>query len=73
MPPDLVVSRERWFDMIKWVHHAEHIPPEEQKELLGDLVRMSRLVQKGRHLTSRQDDEIRALFARILQTGYRFH
>ncbi len=73
MPPDLVVSRERWFDMIKWVHHAEHIPPEEQKELLGNLVRMSRLVQKGRHLTSRQDEEIRALFARIQQAGYRFH
>jgi len=72
MPPDLVVSRGRWFDMIKWVHHTETIPSEQRKELLGHLVRMSRLVQKGRHLTSRQDAEMRALFARMQALGYLF-
>ena len=73
MPPDLVVSRGRWFDMIKWVHHTETIPSDQRKELLRDLVRMSRLVQKGRHLTSRQDAEMRALFTRMQALGYRFH
>jgi CheY-like chemotaxis protein len=73
MPPDLVVSRDRWFDMIKWVHHTETIPPDQQKELLGDLVRMSRLVQKGRHLTIRQEETMKALITRIKGLGYQFH
>jgi hypothetical protein len=59
--------------MIKWVHHTETIPSDQRKELLRDLVRMSRLVQKGRHLTSRQDAEMGALFTRMQALGYRYH
>jgi hypothetical protein len=35
-------------------------------------MRLSKLVQKGRHLTNRQEQEIRALVARVQSLGYRF-
>jgi DNA-binding response OmpR family regulator len=73
VPADSTMSRDRWFDMIKWVHHTETIPADQRKELLGNLMKMSRLVQKGRHLTSRQDETMRALITQVQALGYRFH
>jgi hypothetical protein len=70
---DWTVNRNLWFDMIKWVHHTGTIPPDQRKELLGSLMKTSRLVQQGRHLTSRQEESMRALLARIQALGYRFH
>jgi hypothetical protein len=59
--------------MIKWVHHTEAIPPDQRKELLGSLMKHSRLVQQGRHLTSRQEESMRSLLGRLQALGYRFH
>jgi DNA-binding response OmpR family regulator len=73
IPMDWTVNRNLWFDMIKWVHHTGTIPPDQRKELLGSLMKTSRLVQQGRHLTSRQEEGMRALLARIQALGYRFH
>ena len=73
IPMDWTVNRNLWFDMIKWVHHTGTIPPDQRKELLGSLMKTSRLVQQGRHLTSRQEESMRALLARIQALGYRFH
>jgi DNA-binding response OmpR family regulator len=73
VPADSTMSRDRWFDMIKWVHHTESIPADQRKELLGNLMKMSRLVQKGRHLTSRQDESMKALITQVQALGYRFH
>lgn len=73
IPMDWTVNRNLWFDMIKWVHHTGTIPPDQRKELLGSLMKTTRLVQQGRHLTSRQEESMRALLARIQALGYRFH
>jgi DNA-binding response OmpR family regulator len=73
LPADLMVNRNLWFDMIKWVHHTDTILPGQQKELLGSLMKTSRLVQQGRHLTSRQEESMRALLGRLQALGYRFH
>ena len=72
-PADWMVNRNLWFDMIKWVHHTEAIPPDQRKELLGSLMKHSRLVQQGRHLTSRQEESMRLLLGRLQALGYRFH
>ncbi|MCX6691256.1 MAG: response regulator [Methanoregula sp.] len=72
-PADWVVNRNLWFDMIKWVHHTTSVPEEQRKSLLSDLMKMSRLVQQGRHLTSRQETDMHSLLARMKALGYRFH
>jgi hypothetical protein len=66
------ISRDRWLDIIKWAHHSESLKEEDRKALISDLMRLSKLVQKGRHLTNRQDQDIRALVARVQSLGYRF-
>jgi len=71
-PADWAVNRTLWFDMIKWVHHTTSVPEEQRKALLSDLMKMSRLVQQGRHLTNRQETDMRSLLARIKEMGYRF-
>jgi hypothetical protein len=58
--------------MIKWVHHTTSVPEEQRKSLLSDLMKMSRLVQQGRHLTTRQETDMRSLLARMKALGYRF-
>jgi DNA-binding response OmpR family regulator len=73
LPADWMVNRNLWFDMIKWVHHMDAIPPDQRKELLGSLMKHSRLVQQGRHLTSRQEESMRSLLGRLQALGYRFH
>ena len=69
---DLMISRDRWLDIIKWAHHSGALQPEERKSLISDLMRLSKLVQKGRHLTNRQEQEVRALVSRVQSLGYRF-
>jgi chromosome segregation ATPase len=71
-PGDLVISRERWLDITKWAHHTTAVTDEQRKDLIANLMRLSKLVQKGRHLTNRQEQEIRALAARVQSLGYRF-
>jgi len=73
IPKDWKVNRNLWFDMIKWVHHTGTISPDQRKELLDSLMKTSRLVQQGRHLTGRQEESMRALLARMEALGYRFH
>jgi DNA-binding response OmpR family regulator len=73
IPKDWKVNRNLWFDMIKWVHHTVTISPDQRKELLDSLMKTSRLVQQGRHLTGRQEEGMRALLARMEALGYRFH
>ncbi|MCX6686782.1 MAG: response regulator [Methanoregula sp.] len=73
IPKDWKVNRNLWFDMIKWVHHSGTISPDQRKELLDSLMKTSRLVQQGRHLTGRQEESMRALLERMEALGYRFH
>ncbi|WAC05828.1 MAG: response regulator [Methanoregula sp.] len=71
-PADWSMNRNLWFDMIKWVHHTDKVPEDKRKSLLSDLMKMSRLVQQGRHLTNRQETEIRTLLAKMKALGYLF-
>jgi hypothetical protein len=73
IPKDWKVNRNLWFDMIKWVHHTSTLSPDQRKELLDSLMKTSRLVQQGRHLTSRQEETMRGLLLRMESLGYRFH
>jgi DNA-binding response OmpR family regulator len=72
-PGDWTVNRNLWFDMIKWVHHTDAISPDQRKELLDSLMKTSRLVQQGRHLTCRQEEIMRTLLVHLQALGYRFH
>jgi hypothetical protein len=69
---DRVISRDRWLDITKWAHHTKAVTEEQRRDLIANLMRLSKLVQKDRHLTNRQEQEIRALVARVQSLGYRF-
>ena len=69
---NLAISRDRWLDITKWAHHTTAVTEEQRKDLVANLMRLSKLVQKGRHLTNRQEQEIRVLMARVQSLGYRF-
>ncbi len=71
-PRDVAISRDRWLDITKWAHHTGSVTEEQRRDLIAHLMRLSKLVQKGRHLTNRQEQEIRALVARVQSLGYKF-
>jgi hypothetical protein len=37
------------------------------------IVRMGRLIQKGRKLTQKQDEQVREMMVLVQTLGYRFH
>jgi len=61
-------NRKDWFDIFAWARHAESLSPGQRKQIL----RMGRLVQRGRRLTPKQEDQIREMITLVQSLGYRF-
>lgn len=61
-------DRTQWFDLLKWAHHSGALSQEQRLQI----VRMGRLVQKGRRLTRRQDEQVRDILSLVQSLGYRF-
>jgi len=70
-PPGYGISfnRQQWFDLLKWSHHSGALSQEQRMQI----VRMGRLIQKGRKLTQKQDEQVREMMVLVHTLGYRFH
>ncbi len=62
-------NRQQWFDLLKWSHHSGTLSQEQRMQI----VRMGRLIQHGRKLTKKQDEQVRELIVLVQTLGYRFH
>ena len=62
-------NRQQWFDLLKWSHHSGALSQEQRMQI----VRMGRLIQNGRKLTQKQDEQVREMTVLVQTLGYRFH
>lgn len=62
-------NRQQWFDLLKWSHHSGALSQQQRMQI----VRMGRLIQKGRKLTQKQDEQVREMMVLVQTLGYRFH
>ncbi|MFZ1128842.1 MAG: response regulator [Methanoregula sp.] len=62
-------SRQQWFDLVKWAHNAGSLSHEDRIRI----VKLGRLIQKGRRLTGRQEAQLAELVALARAMGYQAH
>jgi chromosome segregation ATPase len=62
-------NRQQWLALLKWSHHSGDLSPEQRMQI----VRMGRLIQNGRKLTKKQDEQVREMMVLVQTLGYRFH
>jgi len=62
-----VFSRQQWLDLVKWAHNAGTLSHEERIRI----VKLGRLIQKGRVLTRRQEAQLAELMLLAHAKGYR--
>ncbi|NMB79671.1 MAG: hypothetical protein GYA23_11325 [Methanomicrobiales archaeon] len=67
-PQGVLFDRTQWFDLLKWAHHSGALSQDQRLQI----VRMGRLIQKGRRLTPRQDEQVRDMISLVQSLGYRF-
>ncbi len=60
-------SRRQWFDLVKWARHSDNLSHDQRIQI----VRMGRLIQKGRKLTKKQEEQINEMIALVQAMGYR--
>jgi len=67
-PPagDTAFSRQQWFDLVKWAHNTPALSHDDRLRI----VRLGRLIQKGRRLTRRQETQLAELVALARSMGY---
>jgi len=66
--PNVSFNRAQWLDLLKWAHHCEVLTHEQRMQI----VRMGRLIQKGRNLTRKQEEQVLEIIALVQRLGYRF-
>ncbi len=67
-PPGIAFNRAQWFDLLKWAHHSGTLSQEQRMQI----VRMGRLIQKGRKLTHKQEEQVKEMITLVQSQGYRF-
>jgi len=60
-------SRKQWFDLLKWARHSGTLSHDQRIQI----VRMGRLIQKGRKLTKKQEEQVNEMIALVQALGYR--
>jgi len=60
-------NRAQWLDLLKWSHHCEGLTQDQRMHI----VRMGRLIQKGRRLTKKQEEQVLEMIALVQRLGYR--
>jgi hypothetical protein len=60
-------SRLQWLDLVKWARHSQNLSHDQRIQI----VRMGRLIQKGRKLTKKQEEQINEMIALVQAMGYR--
>ena len=64
---NIAFNRTQWLDLLKWSHHCEELTQDQRMQI----VRMGRLIQKGRKLTRRQEEQVLEMVAIVQRLGYR--
>ena len=64
---DTAFNRAQWLGLLKWSHHCDALPHDQRMQI----VRMGRLIQKGRVLTKKQEEQILEIVAVAQRLGYR--
>ena len=64
---DVAFNREQWLDLLKWSHHCEGLTQDQRMQI----VHMGRLIQKGRKLTNKQEEQVLEMIALVQRLGYR--
>jgi DNA-binding response OmpR family regulator len=64
---DIGFNRSQWLDLLKWAHHCEVLTHEQRMQI----VRMGRLIQKGRNLTKKQEEQVMEIIVLVRRLGYR--
>jgi len=59
-------SRQQWFDLVRWAHNADSLSHEDRIRI----VKLGRLIQKGRLLTHRQESQLAELMTLAHAKGY---
>jgi chromosome segregation ATPase len=65
--PAITFNRTQWLNLLKWSHHCDVLSQDQRMQI----VRMGRLVQKGRKLTRRQEEQVMEMIALVQRMGYR--
>ncbi|MFA4877814.1 MAG: response regulator [Methanoregula sp.] len=61
-------NRTQWFDLLRWSHHSGALSQEQRMQI----VRMGRLIQRGRRLTTKQEEQVMEMITLAQTLGYRF-
>jgi hypothetical protein len=64
---NIAFNRTQWLDLLKWAHHCDALSPDQRMQI----VRMGRLIQKGRKLTRKQEEQVLEMVALVQSLGYR--
>ena len=64
---NVAFNRAQWLDLLKWSHHCEGLTQDQRMQI----VRMGRLIQKGRKLTNKQEEQVLEMIALVQKLGYR--
>ncbi len=68
IPTRFSFNRAQWFDLLKWSHHAGTLSSEQRMQI----VRMGRLIQQGRRLTHKQEEQVMEMILLAQSQGFRF-
>ncbi|MDD5143804.1 response regulator [Methanoregula sp.] len=66
--PGIAFNRAQWLDVLKWAHHSGTLSQEQRMQI----VKMGRLIQKGRKLTRKQEEQVHEMLSLVQAQGYRF-
>jgi predicted nucleic acid-binding Zn-ribbon protein len=61
------LDRSQWLDLLKWAHHSGALSQDQRLQI----VKMGRLIQKGRRLTRRQETQVHDMISLARSLGYR--
>ena len=61
-------DRQQWLGLFSWARHAEGLTGDQRREIM----RMGRLVQRGRRLTKKQEERVREMLSLVHSLGYQF-
>ena len=64
---NIAFDREQWLDLLKWSHYCGELSQDQRMQI----VRMGRLIQKGRKLTNKQEEQVLEMIALVQRLGYR--
>jgi hypothetical protein len=63
----ITLDRDQWLDLLKWSHHCGELTQDQRMHI----VRLGRLIQKGRRLTRNQEEQVSEMLALVQRLGYR--